>query len=488
MPSSTPTTATRAIIVGLTGSIGMGKSTASTWLRRAGFPVHDADAAVHSLYAPGGAAVQPVSDAFPGTLSPEGGIDRAALSSALLTSGRETSLKRLEELVHPLVTADREAFVAKASAEGAWCVVLDVPLLMETMDADKRATLLDALIVVSAPAEVQRVRVMARPGMTAEKLDAILKRQVPDEVKRAAADFVIETGHETLAPARAQLARCMQTLAERHAAAYGRWRGAPLQPARGTSVASMLRVRAVSMDLDDTLWPTMPPILAASARLDQDIAELLPRAAAAGAAERSTLRSAVEQAGRAQPLLAHDMTELRRAALASIGAAHGDDVDAPSAPVDELMRRFVLARSDVAPYMYEDVAPCVAALRGAGLAVGSLTNGNCDVRLHAAVSALFDFAVCASDAGAAKPHPAPYWMAAAEAGYHPAEMVHVGDDVQTDLCGALAAGNRAVLLTRAERQRTADELAALPPADPSRWVEVATLEQAADAILAWDAS
>jgi len=174
-------------VVGLTGSIGMGKSTTSAMFAAAGVPVYDADAAVHALYAPGGAAVGPVVQAFPGVLR-DGAIDREALSAAVI--GKPEALRSLEAIVHPLVNRSRAEFFAKAAADGADLVVLDIPLLFET-GGDKRV---DAVVVVSAPSEVQRERVMARPGMTDEKLSAILARQTPDAEKRERADFVIDTG------------------------------------------------------------------------------------------------------------------------------------------------------------------------------------------------------------------------------------------------------------------------------------------------------
>ena len=166
----------RPIVLGLTGSIGMGKSTASEWWRRAGIRVHDSDATVHALYAAGGAAVAPIGQAFPGVLAVDGGIDRAALSQAITAAGREQSFKALEKIVHPLVSASRTAFVAEAAAAGEWLVVVDVPLLFETHadEASLRDSEVDAVLVVSAPEDVQVARVLARPGMTREKLQVLL--------------------------------------------------------------------------------------------------------------------------------------------------------------------------------------------------------------------------------------------------------------------------------------------------------------------------
>lgn len=175
------------IIVGLTGSIGMGKSTTSTMFQAEGVPVYDSDAAVHALYASGGAAVAPVNAAFPGVVV-DGAIDRARLSAAVV--GDPEALQKLEAIVHPLVGAHRIGFFDDAQAAGHDIVVLDVPLLYET-GGDKKV---HKVVVVSAPADVQRTRVLARPDMTEAKFEAILARQTPDAEKRARADFVIDTG------------------------------------------------------------------------------------------------------------------------------------------------------------------------------------------------------------------------------------------------------------------------------------------------------
>ncbi len=190
------------IILGLTGSIGMGKSTTAELFRQAGVPVYDADAEVAALYAPGGAATAVVERAFPGVTRNEA-VDRALLSAALLKE--EDGLKRLEAAVHPLVRLRRAAFLDAARDRGAQVVVLDMPLLFEVGAEDQ----VDAVLVVSAPTEVQRQRALSRPGMSAEKLDLILARQVPDAEKRARADFVIDTS-AGLDEARAQVERVLK--------------------------------------------------------------------------------------------------------------------------------------------------------------------------------------------------------------------------------------------------------------------------------------
>lgn len=174
------------ILIGLTGSIGMGKSTTAGLFAKEGVPVFDADAAVAALYDAGGEGVEPVGAAFPGVVK-DGRVDRVALSAHLKAHPDDFAV--LEALVHPLVAARRSAFLEKARAEGAWCVLFDIPLLFETgMEAG-----VDTVVVVSAPEPVQRARVLARPGMAPEKLDMILARQTPDAEKRKQADFVIDT-------------------------------------------------------------------------------------------------------------------------------------------------------------------------------------------------------------------------------------------------------------------------------------------------------
>lgn len=174
------------IVVGLTGSIAMGKSETARMFVRLGVPVCESDAVVHALYAKGGAAVEPIARAFPGTVVDDA-IDRERLSNALF--GKPENFARLEAVVHPLVRRAQDEFLERCQANGESLAVLDIPLLFETgRDRD-----VDRIVVVSAPAEVQRARALARPGMTEEKLATILARQLPDEEKRRRADFVVDS-------------------------------------------------------------------------------------------------------------------------------------------------------------------------------------------------------------------------------------------------------------------------------------------------------
>jgi dephospho-CoA kinase len=192
------------VIVGLTGSIGMGKSTAAKMLREMGVPVYDADAAVHALQAPGGAALPGIEAAFPGVVK-AGVLDRQALGARVF--GNKEALRRLEAIVHPLVGQKQRAFLRRAALAGEKLVVLDIPLLFEGM-GERRV---DATLVVSAPAFLQRRRVLARPGMTVEKFEGILRQQVPDALKRRKATIVIPTGMG-LAPTRAALGQAVAEL------------------------------------------------------------------------------------------------------------------------------------------------------------------------------------------------------------------------------------------------------------------------------------
>jgi dephospho-CoA kinase len=190
-------------ILGLTGSLGMGKSTTAGFFAEAGVPVHDADAVVHRLYE--GEAVAAIAAAFPGTTT-NGKVDRAKLAALVLDD--PDALRRLEAIVHPLVRAAEARFLADARARGAEVVLLDIPLLLETA-TDQRV---DAIVVASAPSAVQRQRVLERPGMTQEKFDALLARQIPDSEKRRRGDFVVDTSRGFDA-ARAQVREILRAVA-----------------------------------------------------------------------------------------------------------------------------------------------------------------------------------------------------------------------------------------------------------------------------------
>lgn len=203
------------LIVGLTGSIGMGKSTVAAMLRARGIPVFDADAAVHKLYA--GEAVPHIEAAFPGTTA-NGAVDRPKLAAALAKDADR--FRELEKIVHPLVAAAERRFLHEAHERGDKIVVLEIPLLLEV----GRHLHVDSVIVVSAPAPHQRARVLERPGMTEDRLDALLERQLSDAEKRRHADYVVDTG-VALADTEAQVDKILAALKSKPAHAYARhWR------------------------------------------------------------------------------------------------------------------------------------------------------------------------------------------------------------------------------------------------------------------------
>lgn len=194
------------IVLGLTGSIGMGKSTTAAMFTEAGVPTWDADAVVHRLYGPGGAGAAAIADFAPEVVTDDG-VDRACLRAAIIET--PALLKQVEAAIHPLVAQDRNHFLAESRESGAALALCDIPLLFET-GADKW---LDKIIVVTAPGDVQRARVLARPGMTEAAFAAILAKQVPDAEKRSRADFLIDTSHG-MDPARARVAEIIATLKE----------------------------------------------------------------------------------------------------------------------------------------------------------------------------------------------------------------------------------------------------------------------------------
>lgn len=201
------------VIVGLTGSIGMGKSTAAKRFADHGIPVFDADAEVHRLYE--GAAVPAVEAAFPGTVV-DGRVDRRRLGQAVI--GDAQAMARLEAIIHPMVRRSEQAFLARHAEQGASMAVLEIPLLFETgTDA-----LVDATVVLSAPPQVQRERVLSRPGMTAAKLEGLLAQQWPDAKKRARADFVVDTSRPVEETAR-ELDRIIELLKNKDGRALASW-------------------------------------------------------------------------------------------------------------------------------------------------------------------------------------------------------------------------------------------------------------------------
>ena len=207
----------RAVQVGLTGSIGMGKSTISNHFKVMGFPVFDADATVHRLYAVNGAAVAPIEKLYPDTII-DGAVHRPSLGKKVMEDS--TVLKMLEEIVHPLVAAERKRFYEEANSQGHFLVVYDIPLLLENPTSQE----VDYVLVATASAETQKQRVLDRPGMTEEKFLSLLAKQMPDEEKRKKANFLIDTDHPSKAPAKAQVASIVEKLVDKHSKRWNTWK------------------------------------------------------------------------------------------------------------------------------------------------------------------------------------------------------------------------------------------------------------------------
>jgi dephospho-CoA kinase len=203
--------------VGLTGSIGMGKSTCTKHFRAMGFPVFDADAAVNELYSAGGAAVDPIGKLFPDAII-DSAVSRPVLGKKVIEDSK--IWKILEDIVHPLVSAKRRQFFEKAKSEGHFMVIYDIPLLLENPASHE----VDYTIVVTADADVQKERVLMRPGMTEEKFISILSKQMPDKKKREQADFLILTDFAGFAPGRSQVANVVEKIIEKNPALWAAWK------------------------------------------------------------------------------------------------------------------------------------------------------------------------------------------------------------------------------------------------------------------------
>ena len=426
------------MVLGITGGIAMGKSSCTEQLRRVfGIQVHDADAAVHKLYGPGGKAVAPVVEAFGAqVLNDDKSIDRAKLSKAL-----KGSFKKLEAIVHPLVTQDRLDFIIENA--GRWLCAVDIPLLFETMPDPEDHGIHKVLVVSCRSMEEQKRRALKRPNMSEGKLDAILARQLSDEDRIAKADFLVDTSHLDKAAARAQIAAIVQGLyVERYP---------PLSPRLSESKN---KITCVSLDLDDTLWPTRPAIDAVQATSKDLLPKLMPKTAKAlnGANPYADVIGPSASLEGNDQRLAHDFTALRRFALRKRAAEHGD----PLERADELLDAMMDVRSKVAA---ENLLPgaldLVSQIRSLGpITVGALTNGN--ARPYGRLADALDFWLGAPDIGAVKPSLAAFLAAASQvppdSSSSPssllAGLVHVGDSIDDDAIGALNAGARAILVPR----------------------------------------
>ena len=460
----------------------MGKSTISKQFRRLGFRVWDADAEVHNLYAPGGAAVEMVREALGDVvIDASGAVDRSAISKLIQESedGGKSIFETLGMIVHPLTIQSRMDFVERAESDGEFLCVVDVPLLLEgvgsggSIEEKRERAGVDAIVVVSCPPEQQRARCLARDEMNPEKLDAILARQLPDHEKRALADFVIDTGHVSLSAGRAQLFGVVEDLAREHA---DRFEQAVLGRTRCDRLAEP--VQCLLFDLDDTVYPVLPALQGGFDAMREAAATHLPKTFASGelddpkalGARMRALMSGDDWSAGGGSIVAHDLTQMRRAALTLAAREHGDipallpadggsggndggrSDDATFPAIEAVMDAFVRQRSTVDGFLYDDAMPCLRELKEQRrLVLGAVTNGNCDVLEHnGKLSSVFDFAVSAIDAGAAKPRWAPFMLAQTLSGIPLRATVVVGDSLKSDVGGGAALGMRTVLLDRSK--------------------------------------
>lgn len=437
----------RPIIVGITGSIGMGKSAIAQQFQRLGFPVQSADDVVHDLYKADGAAVEPVAafakrNGGADVKGADGSIDRKRLSECLLQDNAAKRFKELEIIVHPLVADARQAFIAAHSA--SFLVALDVPLLYET----NTHSACDYVVVASTmgDVELQKERVLRRPNMTAAKLDSVLAKQMPDAEKREKADAVIDTRDTALSAMRNQVAAVIDTLAKQHKATFDR---KVLGVPQGVEPSKPLV--AVALDLDDTIWPTMTWLKALEPKCDELLQRCLPNSFKEGNVRLASLREAMAKASSDYPFLKHDLAATRRKVLMQFAAAHGDSED----QVDQFSEEYEHQRTALAhDCMYTDTIPFLSELKQNGVLIAAITDGTADV-MKTKLSDYFDVSVSAESSGTGKPNHAIFVELLTELSKAKGrqvcshEVLVIGDNYGKDVVGAQNAQMHAGWLRRA---------------------------------------
>ena len=414
-----------------------------------GFKVFDADAAVHELYGEGGEAVVPIGRIWPDVIV-SNSVNRPKLAEKVISN--PSILSELESIVHPLVSKRRRSFYEKAGVERELLVVYDIPLLLENRDKHD----VDYVLVATASSEVQRARVLGRIGMSVEKFEAILKKQMPDEEKRKLADFLINTDFPTKTCAKAQVARVVENLVQTHRENFQSWKSRPfsvLSISRETSVGVMKESAEaefklsdhfdlVAFDLDDTLVPTLEPVNRGLEALNNFVRENMPKSASAISCR---LREEIKSIAASNPLIAHDLTELRMQAMQLIAKDFGEEYF-----VQEAMERFLAARSDIIPSLYADVMPCLDWIRNQGVKIALLTNGNADLDMCGSQEFRDRFCVVvrAGDVGAKKPSIVPFISVVQLAEVPPSRILFVGDSFSCDIVGSKTVGMCAALLVR----------------------------------------
>eukprot|EP01041_Mallomonas_annulata_P005827 gene5827-11765_t len=434
------------IQIGLTGSIGMGKSTVATHFRQLGFPVFDADSAVHGLYRQGGKAVIPVGELFPDAII-DNAVSRAKLSEKVL--GDASALKSLEKIVHPLVANERQLFFDDACSKGYLAVVYDIPLLLE----NRSNHTVDYVVVATASAETQQQRVMKRPGMTFEKFQSILSKQMPDSEKRKHADFLIHTDYPGMTQAKAQVAHIIESIISSRPDEWHAWKNRQQSTAATSATAATTNEEpnsiisrcfdAIVFDLDDTLVSAWPPVLNAVEEMYKYMDIHMPHTAPIA---RATLKSTIQQICIEQPLLAHDFTALRMEALRILSKPFNEEDK-----VMEAVQCFIRERSKVEPYLFEDTIPCLLALsKIPNIKLWILTNGNADLSQCPQLSQYISKCIHSEDVGAAKPSVVPFIAVTQQLGVIPSRILYVGDSIEHDVKGSVLTGINVAYIDRSE--------------------------------------
>lgn len=427
--------------IGLTGSIGMGKSSVTKHFRDIGFAVFDADACVHQLYAKGGKAVDIFKLKFPDVIV-EDQIDRSVLSKKILQN--EISLKEIESIVHPLVARERKEFYQKMSNDGHFCVIYDIPLLFENPENHSD---IDYIIVVTASAEVQRQRCLLRPNMTVEKFESILKKQVPDEIKRNKADFIIQTDFSGFSEAKAQVAKVVENLIAAHPARWSAWKTRQAYTTITkrlseveTSALIQKHIDVVVFDLDDTLVSTSNSLRDANDKLYEFMKTNMPRTFEV---IRDDLKPTIQQIIKEKPLISHDLTRIRKEAMLVISQRFNEDIF-----VEDALNLFIKARSEVGKHAFEDTLPCINWLRSLDIAVCVVTNGNANLSLCEILGPKLLHSICALEVGAMKPSPVPFIAISHRTQVPPHRILFIGDSYENDVKGSIHAGMIAGYLVR----------------------------------------
>jgi len=356
--------------IGLTGSIGMGKSSISKQFIKLGFQVFDADGTVHKLYSSGGAAVEPIRSLYPDVINvADLSVNRTLLAQKVLQDS--SVLKQLELIVHPLVQSERKLFYEKARDNGEIMVIYDIPLLLENPLQNQ----VDYIIVVTASTETQRNRVLARSNMSIEKFENILSKQLPDAIKREKAHYIINTDYDGYSQAKHQISKIIENIIDKNPNIMNKWKS-KLPQIRDGENAIVKNFDMFVFDLDDTLVPLLGPIKEANDALNMFMKINMPityNYINNSDSKANILRDTMVKISNENPFVSHDVTELRKKSLQYLTVQAGSHKE--SEYIEQALDLFITKRSNIMPYLYSDVIPCFQWLKEHGIKIGISTNG-----------------------------------------------------------------------------------------------------------------